>query len=133
MRFLLMDIGCWSIIDGIKPKLKETSTRRERSEYKQRQDYAFSTIYYGVDDQHKTLISSLNDVAEAWKLLQDKLEPKSRTSVIRLLDEFFSIHLMFTRTLLLYSYQESVNMSMDGCCTSRRYVPCVSIDKDTPT
>ncbi|GIY17441.1 uncharacterized protein CDAR_1921 [Caerostris darwini] len=54
MRFLLMDRGCWSFIDG--PKLEEISTRRERSEYKQRKDRAFSTIYYGVDNQHKTLL-----------------------------------------------------------------------------
>ncbi|GIY74955.1 uncharacterized protein CDAR_309971 [Caerostris darwini] len=38
MRFLLMDHGCWSFIDGSEPKLEETSTRRERSEYTQRQD-----------------------------------------------------------------------------------------------
>ncbi|GIY84479.1 copia protein [Caerostris extrusa] len=91
IRFLLMNRGCWSFIDGSEPKLEETSTRRERSEYKQRQDQAFSTIYYGVDDQHKTLLSSLKDAAEAWKLLQEQFEPKSRASVIRLLDEFFQI------------------------------------------
>ncbi|GIY31467.1 uncharacterized protein CEXT_692101 [Caerostris extrusa] len=79
MRFLLMDRGCWSFIE---PKLEETSTRRERSEYKQRQDRAFSAIYYGMDDQHKTLLSSLKDAVEAWKLLQEQLEPKSRASVI---------------------------------------------------
>ncbi|GIY30305.1 hypothetical protein CEXT_496591 [Caerostris extrusa] len=70
-------------------KLEETSTHRERLEFKQRKDRAFSTMYYGVDDQHKTLLSSLNDAAEAWKLPQEQFEPKSRASVIRLLDEVF--------------------------------------------
>ncbi|GIY50045.1 hypothetical protein CEXT_198731 [Caerostris extrusa] len=87
MRFLLMDRGCWSFIDG--PKLEETTTRRERLEYKQRKDRAFSTIYYGVDNQHNTLLSILKDADEARKLLQEQFEPKSRASVIRLLGEFF--------------------------------------------
>ncbi|GIY63677.1 retrovirus-related pol polyprotein from transposon tnt 1-94 [Caerostris extrusa] len=91
MRSLLMDRGCWSFIDGNELKLEETSTRRERSEYKQCRDRAFSTIYYGGDDQHKTLISCFNDAAEAWKLLQDQIEPKSRASAIKLLEEFFRI------------------------------------------
>ncbi|GIY49540.1 uncharacterized protein CDAR_565191 [Caerostris darwini] len=67
MRFLLMDRGCWSFIDGSEPKLEETSTRRERSEHKQRQDRAFSAIYYSADDHHNTLLSSLKDAAEEWK------------------------------------------------------------------
>ncbi|GIX67464.1 uncharacterized protein CDAR_110431 [Caerostris darwini] len=91
MRFLLMDRGCWSFMDGSEPKLEETSTRHERSEYKQRQDRAFSTIYYGVDDQHKTLLPSLKNAAEAWKLLQEQFEPKSRAFVIGLLDKIFQI------------------------------------------
>ncbi|GIY59898.1 hypothetical protein CEXT_717541 [Caerostris extrusa] len=78
--------GECELIGGI--ELERTPNRRERSEYKQRQVSAFSTIYYGVHDQHKTLLSSLNDASEAWKSLQEQFEPKSRASVIRLLDEF---------------------------------------------
>ncbi|GIX95498.1 retrovirus-related Pol polyprotein from transposon TNT 1-94 [Caerostris darwini] len=63
MRFLLMESGCWSFIYGSEPKLEETSTLRE----------------------------SLKDATAAWKLLQEQFEPKSRASVIRLLDECFQI------------------------------------------
>ncbi|GIY27767.1 hypothetical protein CEXT_275711 [Caerostris extrusa] len=84
-----MNRGCWSYIDGSEPKLKETSTRRGRSEYKQRKDLAF--LMRLCDDLHKTLLFCLNDAAEAWQLLQEQFEPKSRVSVIRLLDEFFQI------------------------------------------
>ncbi|GBM88859.1 hypothetical protein AVEN_86115-1 [Araneus ventricosus] len=33
MRFLLMDRGCWSFVDGSESKLEDNSMRRERSEY----------------------------------------------------------------------------------------------------
>ncbi|GBM14772.1 hypothetical protein AVEN_10782-1 [Araneus ventricosus] len=58
--------------DGSESKLEENSTRREKYEYKQREDRAFSTIYHGVEEQHKTLIYSLKSAAEAWTVLKDQ-------------------------------------------------------------
>ncbi|GBM68253.1 hypothetical protein AVEN_88827-1 [Araneus ventricosus] len=82
MRFLLMDSGSWCFVDGSAPKLEDDSPRRERSEYKQREDRDFSTIYCGVDDQHKTLISSLKSASAAWTILKNPFEYASRASII---------------------------------------------------
>ncbi|GFW69385.1 uncharacterized protein TNCV_487341 [Trichonephila clavipes] len=87
-----MERGCWSFIEGTKPPLDETTaTRREKSEYKQRQDRALATIYYGIDEHYRTLISSTTSPSKAWIILKEQFEPVSRASVMRLLDEFFSI------------------------------------------
>ncbi|GFW41587.1 f-box only protein 38 [Trichonephila clavipes] len=92
MKFLLMDRGCWSFIEGTEQPLDETTaTRRDKSEYKQRQDRALATIYCGIDEQYRTLISSTTSPSKAWIILKEQFEPVSRASVIRLLDEFFSI------------------------------------------
>ncbi|GFV91244.1 f-box only protein 38 [Trichonephila clavipes] len=69
MKFLLMEQGCWSFIEGTEPPLDETAvTRRD-----------------------KTLVSSTTSPSKAWIILKEQVEPVSRASVIRLLDEFFSI------------------------------------------
>ncbi|GFS80929.1 SCAN domain-containing protein 3 [Trichonephila clavipes] len=65
--------------------------RRDKSEYKQRKDRAPATIYYGIDEQYRTFISSTTSSSKAWIILKEQFEPVSRASVIRLLDEFFSI------------------------------------------
>ncbi|GFX55763.1 copia protein [Trichonephila clavipes] len=92
MKFLLIERGCWSFIEGTEVPLDETTaTRRDKSEYKQRQDRALATIYYGIDEQYRTLISSTTSPSKAWIILKEQFEPVSRAFVIRLLDEFFSI------------------------------------------
>ncbi|GFQ83371.1 f-box only protein 38 [Trichonephila clavata] len=92
MKFLLMERGCWSFIEGAEPPLNETTaTRCDKSEYKQRQGRALATIYYGIEEQFRTLMSSITSPSKAWIILKEQFEPVSRTSVIRLLDEFFSI------------------------------------------
>ncbi|GFQ72249.1 f-box only protein 38 [Trichonephila clavata] len=92
MKLLLMERGCWSFIEGSEPPLDETdATRRDKSEYKQRQDRALSRIYYGIEEQYKTLMSSITSPSKAWIILKEQFEPVSRASVIRLLDEFYSI------------------------------------------
>ncbi|GFY00932.1 f-box only protein 38 [Trichonephila clavipes] len=59
MKFLLMERGFWSFIEGTELPLDETTaTRRDKSEYKQQQDRALATIYYSIDEQYRTLISS---------------------------------------------------------------------------
>ncbi|GFQ68441.1 f-box only protein 38 [Trichonephila clavata] len=92
MKFLLIKRGSWSFTEGTEPPLDETTaTRRDKSEYKQRQDRTLATIYYGIDEQYKTLISSTTSSSKAWIILKEQFEPISRAAVIRLLDEFFSI------------------------------------------
>ncbi|GFY29359.1 multidrug resistance protein 2 [Trichonephila clavipes] len=92
MKFLLMERGCCSFIEGTEPLLDETTaTRRDKSEYKQQQDRALATIYYGIDEQYRTLVSSTTSPSKAWIILKEQFEPVSRASVIRLLDEFFFI------------------------------------------
>ncbi|GBM68261.1 hypothetical protein AVEN_88834-1 [Araneus ventricosus] len=83
IRFLLMDSGSWWFVDGSDPKLEDNPPRRERSQYKQREDRAFSAIYCGVDDQRKTLISSFKSASVAWTVLKNPFEHTSRASVIR--------------------------------------------------
>ncbi|GFY12109.1 f-box only protein 38 [Trichonephila clavipes] len=83
MKFLLMEQGCWSFIEGMEPPLDETTaTRRDNSEHKQQQDRALATIYYGIDEQYRTLISSTTSPSKAWIILKEQLEPVSRASVI---------------------------------------------------
>ncbi|GFS70436.1 f-box only protein 38 [Trichonephila clavipes] len=79
-----MERGCWSFIEGTELPLKqdETATRRDKSEYKQRQDRALATIYYGIDEQYRTLISSTTSPSKAWIILKEQFEPVSRASVI---------------------------------------------------
>ncbi|GFQ78201.1 f-box only protein 38 [Trichonephila clavata] len=78
--------------EGKEPPLDETTaTRRDKPEYKQRQDRALATIYYGIEEQYRTLISSTTSPSKAWIIFKELFEPVSRASVIRLLDEFFSI------------------------------------------
>ncbi|GFX71570.1 f-box only protein 38 [Trichonephila clavipes] len=68
MKFLLMERGCWSFIEGTEPPLDETTaTRRD-----------------------KTLTYSTTSLFKAWIILKEQFEPVSRASVIRRLDEFFS-------------------------------------------
>ncbi|GFX20324.1 f-box only protein 38 [Trichonephila clavipes] len=62
-----MERGCWSFIEGTELPLDETTaTRRDKSEYKQRQDRALAST-------------------------TEQFESVSRASIIRLLDELFSI------------------------------------------
>ncbi|GFX12722.1 f-box only protein 38 [Trichonephila clavipes] len=92
MKFLLMERGCWPFIEVTELPLNETTaTRQDKSEYKERQDTALAAIYYGIDEQYRTLISSTTSSSKAWIILKELFEPISRASVIRLLDEFFSI------------------------------------------
>ncbi|GFX02152.1 retrovirus-related Pol polyprotein from transposon TNT 1-94 [Trichonephila clavipes] len=84
--------GCLSFIEGTELSLDETTaTRRNKSEYTQRQDRALATIYYGIYEQNRTLISSTTSPSKVWIILKEQFEPVSRASVIQLLDEFFSI------------------------------------------
>ncbi|GFY29751.1 f-box only protein 38 [Trichonephila clavipes] len=56
MKILLMERGCWSFIEEMEPTLAETTaTKRDKSEYKQRQDRALATIYYGIDESNTEL------------------------------------------------------------------------------
>ncbi|GFR20175.1 f-box only protein 38 [Trichonephila clavata] len=83
MKFLLIERGCWSFIEGMEPPLDETTaTRCDKSEYKQRQDRALATLYYGIEEQYRTLISSTTNPSKAWIILKEQLEPVSRASVI---------------------------------------------------
>ncbi|GFQ69809.1 f-box only protein 38 [Trichonephila clavata] len=92
MKFLLMERGCWSFIEGMEPPLDETTaTRHDKSEYKQQQDTALVTIYYGIDEQYKPLISSTTSKSKVWIILKEQFEPVSKASVIQILDELFSI------------------------------------------
>ncbi|GFW05577.1 f-box only protein 38 [Trichonephila clavipes] len=68
MKFLLMERGCCSFIEGTELPLDETTATRQR-----------------------TLISSSTSPSKAWIILKEQFEPVYRASVIRLLDEFFSI------------------------------------------
>ncbi|GFW23512.1 copia protein [Trichonephila clavipes] len=69
MKFLLMERGCWSFIEGTEPPLDETTATRPI----------------------QNLIPSTTSPSKAWIILKEQFEPISRASVIRLLDEFFSI------------------------------------------
>ncbi|GFQ96581.1 f-box only protein 38 [Trichonephila clavata] len=83
MIFLLMERGGWSFIEGMEPPLDETTaTRGDKSEYKQRQDRALATIYYGIDEQYRTLISSTTSPSKTWIILKEQFEPVSSVSVI---------------------------------------------------
>ncbi|GFW44887.1 f-box only protein 38 [Trichonephila clavipes] len=71
IKFLLMERGGWSFIEGMELPLDETTaTRWDKSEYKQRQNRVLATIYYGDDEQYRTLISSTTSPSKSWIILK---------------------------------------------------------------
>ncbi|GFW36765.1 f-box only protein 38 [Trichonephila clavipes] len=72
MKFLLVERGCRSFIEGVELPLDETTaTRRDNN-----------TEHFDIFH---------NSPSKACIILKEQFEPVSRASVIRLLDEFFSI------------------------------------------
>lgn len=111
MKVLLMHWGCWRFIEGTEsPIIKkgvtdgktagksstsetgpatEGATWREVSDWQMRKDRAFTFIYQGLRPDLRSLLSGTTDGREAWKILTDHFEPRTRAQVVRLLDEFF--------------------------------------------
>lgn len=90
IKVLLLDRHCWGFIKGTEEKLPETASSKERKDYNQRKDRAYSTIYLSISPEYRTLISDIEDGKEAWLRLQQHFKPNTRARLIGLLDEFFS-------------------------------------------
>lgn len=83
-----MDRDCWSFIDGSEPAIE---TAKERREYMQRKNCAYTTICLCIEENLRTLIEGTKEGKEAWKILRDNFEPSTRAKLAALTDEFFSI------------------------------------------
>ncbi|KAG8193880.1 hypothetical protein JTE90_011440 [Oedothorax gibbosus] len=52
---------------------------------------ALATVFLSQEDNQKDLIGEADDPSEAWKLLEDIYEPKSRARIAALRNEFFNL------------------------------------------
>ncbi|KMQ82762.1 retrovirus-related pol polyprotein from transposon tnt 1-94 [Lasius niger] len=88
---LLMDRGSWGFITGDEAPLGTDATRRETADYNMRKDRAYSTIFFGVSEEYRDLISSTTSGAKAWEILREQFEPVARCRVAQLLDQFYKV------------------------------------------
>lgn len=103
IKVLLLDRHCWGFVKGTEEKLPDTATSKEKTDYNQRKDKAYSTIYLSISPEYRTLISDIEDGKEAWLRLQQHFKPNTRARLIGLLDEFFSCRINEDETVGLFA------------------------------
>lgn len=91
VEYALRGKGCWSLVSNTEPKLSADATEKEKVDFQQRKDKALSILYYSVSIKYRTLISSEKEPFAVWNILKENFRSVSRASIMRLLDEFFSI------------------------------------------
>jgi hypothetical protein len=103
IKVLLLDRHCWGFVKGTEEKLPETASSKERKDYNQRKDRAYSTIYLSISPEYRTLISDIEDGKEAWLRLERHFKPNTRARLIGLLDEFFSCRISESESVGLFA------------------------------
>lgn len=104
VKVLLMERGCWKIVQGVEiPPDEAVESPKEIRNYKQRFDKAFTTIYLNLEDRFRSLIEDLDDGRKAWLTLEKHFRPESRARLMTLLDEFFACRIQPDETVGLFA------------------------------
>ena len=90
IKFALMNESCYSLVTGTEEKPGADTSKKEKSEYLRRKEKCMSILYYSIESEYRELISSCEEPIEAWEILANQFEPKSRAGLMRLFDSFFS-------------------------------------------
>lgn len=90
LKVQLLEFDCLPFLEGSE-KEPDKSDSKAWKDYRLRKGKALSLIYYSVDPTLRSLISECEEAKEAFKILKEFSNPKSRATIIGLLDEFFQI------------------------------------------
>lgn len=90
VRAILMEKGCWRIVNGEEKQPAEGDSDKIKLSFSQRKDKAYSLLYLSTEKEYRSLVSNSDDPVKTWKILADHFRPDSRARVIGLTDEYFS-------------------------------------------
>ncbi|GBM98010.1 Intersectin-1 [Araneus ventricosus] len=102
IKMLLMERGLFKFIDKSEPVLAEGATSREKMEFEHQKCKALATIYLSLEESQKDLVAEAETANEAWNLLEEIYEPKSRARIAQLRREFYSIKKQPSESIGIY-------------------------------
>ncbi|GBN73143.1 Retrovirus-related Pol polyprotein from transposon TNT 1-94 [Araneus ventricosus] len=102
IKMLLMERGLFKFIGKSEPVLAEGATSREKMEFEHQKCKALATIYLSLEESQKDLVAEAETAKEAWTLLEEIYEPKSRARIAQLRSEFYSIKKQPSESIGIY-------------------------------
>jgi len=97
---LLIQRELWSHIDGT--KLDDDASAAKRQAFKTKNDKALSPIALSIDLDQQIHIIDCRTLAEAWAVLEQVYEPKSKQRIMQLKREFVRIRLKEDESMISY-------------------------------
>ena len=88
MRHLLLGKGLWGFVDGT-DVLDNNATNEQKREFKQKSQKAFSTLVLAIDASQLYLITSCDEVNEAWNILKSHFEKDTLSNKLFLKKQYF--------------------------------------------
>ena len=91
MRHLVLAKGLWGLVDG--SVLPEDATERVRAKLRQRSQRAFSTIVMAISTPQLYLVTTCEELKDAWDILRNHFEREMLANKLFLKKQYFCMEM----------------------------------------